>query len=571
MNRARQLALPIALVGLVALGFWLRVPGLGDKCFHSDEGVNGWFTLRLYWWNVYRYQPADYHGPFLYYVNLLMFWLLGGPSDFAIRFGTVAAGSLVPLALLPARKQIGDVGVFVTGLLLIVAPCMVYFSRTVIHEVYLIFFTTLWGACLVRYAAEPSRKWALLSAAAAFGCFANKETAAITAVTLGAGAALAWALGRQVPDEGGLEDPDLFAGRGRREAIRAWFKEPWKLWAMGTLLFFALVFVLFTSFFSNWYGMGSFFAAYLPWIEHGTSGRNQGKPFPYFWEVMRDTQMWATWPAILAMVWAAVKRHRFGLALTGWALSAFLIYSLIPYKTPWCVLNIDLPAFVLCGWLAGQSVLMMRDLGAHPAMRAVAFVGVVLPLVTVPSMIETSLLDNAERYDDDAVPYVYVQTLRDQFDMVSDHLGVAAAKPDYDGRGLRSINMEAKNPARWYLITRGWDHTRVRYLRELPKIEDLKKVDIVAVTGIHRTKVGKMIEEEEGGQWHKELYGLRPGWTVAAFYRQDLWDAYQANGGREAYAWPIAESDDIFEPRKDKRYWTRRDKRRYGETSTPQN
>ena len=80
-----------------------------------------------------------------------------------------------------------------------------------------------------------------------------------------------------------------------------------------------------------------------------------------------------------------------------------------------------------------------------------------------------------------------------------------------------------------------------------------------------------MIKEEEGTPWHEELYGLRPGWTVAVYYRQPLWDAYQAAGGREAYAWPIPESDDILEPPKDKRYWTRRDKRRYGETGTPQN
>jgi len=559
------------MLGIVALGFWLRVPGLGDKCFHSDEGVNGWFSLRLYWWNLYRYQPADYHGPFLYYANLLMFWLLGGPSDFAMRFGTVVAGSLVPLALLPARRHLGDLGVVVTGLLLCTAPAMVYFSRTVIHEVYLIFFTTLWGVALVRFAATPTRRWGLIAAVASFGCFANKETALITSASLAFGVGLAWLLGARVPDEGGLEEPDLFGGRTRPEAIRDWFRDPWKLWLIGVAVFFALVLVLFTSFFTYWYGVGSFFAAYVPWFEHGTSGRNQGKPFLYFWEVMHDTQGFALWPALGAMGWAVVRRHRFGLALTGWAVFTFLVYSLIPYKTPWCVLNIDLPMFALCGWLAGQGVLVIRDLGAHPALRVAAVAPIVLSLVAVPAMIETSVVDNIERYDDDAVSYVYVQTLRGQFDMVSDHLGVAAASPDYDGRGLRTINMEAKNPARWYLITRGWDHGRVRYLSELPTVQELRKVDIVAVTGIHRTKVGELVTTEEGGEWHVEHYGLRPGWTVAAYYRQDLWDRYQANGGRDAYAWPVPESDDLFEPTKPERYWTRRDKRRYGDSGTPQN
>jgi hypothetical protein len=116
------------------------------------------------------------------------------------------------------------------------------------------------------------------------------------------------------------------------------------------------------------------------------------------------------------------------------------------------------------------------------------------------------------------------------------------------------------------LITRGWDHTRVDYVKDIPEVEDLQKVDIVAVTGIHRTELGRRVTEDEGSAWHLELYGLRPGWTVAVYYRQDLWDAYQEAGGREAWGWPIPESDDIFEPQKDKRYWTRRDKRRYAET-----
>ncbi len=550
----RRWGFVVAMAAVVAVAFWLRVPGLGDKALHSDEGVNGWFTLRLYWWNVYRYQPADYHGPFLYYVNLVMFWLLGGPSDFALRFGTVVGGSLVPLALLPARRHLGDVGVIVAGLLLAAAPANVYFSRTVIHEIYLILFTTLWGAALVRYAAEPVRKWALVCAVAAFGCFANKETAIITAGTIGIGVLLAWGLGKRVPDEGGLEEPDVFAGRTRRQAIDDWFRTPWRLWLLGVVVFFALVCVLFTSFFTNGYGIGSFFAAYVPWFEHGTTGRNQGKPFGYFWEVMRDTQGFATWPAILAMAWAVVRRHRFGLVLTGWALSSFLVYSAIPYKTPWCGLNIDLPVFVLCGWLAGQAALAMADLGAHPGVRVAAVLGIVLPLVPVPSMVETSLLDNRERFDDDAVPYVYVQTLRGQFDMVRDHLGVAANAPDHDGRGIPTLNVEAKNPIRWYLITRGWDHRRVRYSAEAPTETDLAKVDIVAITGAHRTRLKRMIEREQEGQWHTEHYPLRPGWTVAVHYRQELWDRYLAAGGPEAHAWPIPESDDVFEPPRPERY-----------------
>ena len=54
----------LLLLGLLVLiAGALRLPGLDLKPLHSDEGVNGWFTLRLYWWDLYRYRPSDYHGP----------------------------------------------------------------------------------------------------------------------------------------------------------------------------------------------------------------------------------------------------------------------------------------------------------------------------------------------------------------------------------------------------------------------------------------------------------------------------------------------------------------------------
>ena len=552
-----RVALLLAMAVVIGVALVLRAPDLGVKPLHSDEGVNGWFSLRLYWWNVYRYQPSDYHGPFLYYVNLVAFWLLG-PTDFALRAGTMLFGAAVPLLLLAARRQLGSAGVITAGLLLAVGPCLVYFSRTVIHEVYLVFFTTLWAVALVRFAARPTMRWGLLAALGAFGAFANKETALITAGSLGFGATLAWLAGRK---RGALGiDPDLFGGRSRKQALHDWFGEPWRIWLAGLGLFAILVVLFFSSFGSYWPGVPGFFQAFSPWMEYGTTGRNQGKDWTWFWGVMQQTEAWALWPAILAVLWASVRRHRLGLALSGWAVSSFVVYSLIPYKTPWCVLQIDLPVFLLCGWLAGQGWHLLRNVDLCWYLRAPGAVAVIAALAAVPQLFATSWQDDFERYDDDAVPYVYVQTLRGFTAMMQDHLGVAASDPDDDGRGPRVVNVEAKNPARWYLITRGWDHGRSRYIKEVPKEKHLRKAGIVVATGRHKRSIGQQLQEL--GQWHEETYPLRPGWGVTAWYRQDAWDAYQAAGGREAFAWPVPESDRVHEPPKPKRYWTRRDKRR---------
>jgi uncharacterized protein (TIGR03663 family) len=554
--RRDHVILAISVAAVVVLAAVLRAPGLADKPLHSDEGVNGWFTLRLYWWNIYRYQPSDYHGPFLYYVNLVFFWLLG-PTDVALRAGTVVAGVSLPLLLLPVRKQLGAVGVVLGGLLLSVGPCMVYFSRTVIHETYLVFFTTLWVVALARYAATPTMKWGLLAALGAFGSFANKETAIITTVCVGFGAALAWAIGRREPDGG---QPDLFGGRTRKQALPDWLWDRWTIWLAGLGLFAALVVLFFSSFLTYWPGVPGFFEAFAPWLDYGTTGRNQKKDFLYFWEVMARTEGWTVYPAIIAIVWAAVRRHRLGLALSGWAVSSFVVYSMVPYKTPWCVLQIDLPVFLLCAWLAGQGAEALLDRARPKGWRAAGAAAILAPLVAVPALVGWSWEDCRERYDEDAVPYVYVQTQRGLYAMMQDHLGVAASDPDDDGRGPRVVNVEAKNPARWYTITRGWDHTRSKYLKEIPQEKHIRPAGIVVATGRHSRSTEELLEQH--GAWHEETYPLRPGWRVTAWYRQDAWDAYQAAGGRDAFPWPIPESDDVYEPPKPDRYKTKRDRKR---------
>ena len=544
----RRVAYVAVLVAVVGLSLALRLPGLEAKPLHSDEGVNGWFTLRLYWWNVYRYQPSDYHGPFLYYVNLVFFWLLG-PTDRALRLGTALAGSTAILALIPARRWMGSVGTLVAGLLLATGPAMVYFSRTVIHEVYLVLFTLLWAAALLRYAEKPSVRWGSVAALACILCFANKETAILTTGCLGLSAGAAWALGKAPVDP---RDPDPFGGRARWESLRAWTVGQPLAWAAGFVIFGAVLVLFFSSFFSYGRGVTGFFTAFTPWLEHGSTGRNQGKPFLYFYEVMSLSQGWALWAALPVAAWALVRRHRVGIALVTWALSAFVVYSSIPYKTPWCVLNIDLPVFLLCGWGAQQAWLVVSESSRPVALRAAATLGMLLPLTALPGLWTETAEANADAYDDSERPYVYVQTVRGIFDMISDHLGVGAAMGG-DGLGPQVVNVEAKNPARWYLITRGWDHDRTDYLKKAPSADKVEDADIVAAAGKHQRTTRKIVEADPG-EWHLETYPLRPGWKVSVWYREALWQAYEQAGGRSAWTWPVSEVADVHEPPKPRRY-----------------
>jgi uncharacterized protein (TIGR03663 family) len=519
---------PLRIVGfaaLLALAVALRLSRLDLAPLHHDEGVNGWFTLALHWWGRYAYLPSDYHGPLLYYVGALAFDLLGA-SEFSLRLGPALAGALVLPALLPLRRHLPAGGLPVASLLLAVAPALVYFSRSAIHEIYLVLFTAALAAALARLASRPGRGWAAACGAAAAGCFVTKETAVITAASLAAGAvcaAPAWLLA--LP-------------RGERGArARSLAQELLRAVPVGLLVFAVLMLAFYSSFFTHAAGVRDFFAAFDWWIEYGTSGRNQGKPFGYFWELMAVSEGGCRLLLLPAAALAVLRRDPAGLALAGWGLAAFAVYSALPYKTPWCVLQIDLPAFLLIGWAAGSCLALAREV-RRPALRAAGWLGVAAALLPAPGLLARSLEDVRERYDDPGRPYVYHHTQRDYFTMLQDLFGAADTAPDADGRGPRVVNSEAGDPVRFYLHTRGWAPERTRLLENpAPPVEWLGWAQIVISSPRHLEEVRRRVAQT-GAAWHEQAYPTRPGVATTVFYRKSLWDRYQAVGGRTVSPWP---------------------------------
>src|SRR5690242_8646094 len=57
-------------IGITVLGAILRFAFLAIKPFHHDEGVNGFFLTGLVKDANYHYDPANYHGPSLYFLTL---------------------------------------------------------------------------------------------------------------------------------------------------------------------------------------------------------------------------------------------------------------------------------------------------------------------------------------------------------------------------------------------------------------------------------------------------------------------------------------------------------------------
>jgi uncharacterized protein (TIGR03663 family) len=525
--------LVLAWAALVGLALVLRLPDLAAKPLHYDEGVNGWFTLRLYWWNLYHYDPTNYHGPFLYYANLIGFGLLG-PNETSLRLAAAVAGALVPLALLPARRLAGDAALLAAALALAVGPGFVYFSRTAIHEIHLVLFAALWAAALARFAAAPGVAWAALAAAAAALAFATKETALLTAGGLAAGAGTAWLAGRPAASAAA----DLFGGRARREALRAWTQGARRAWLAGALVFATLLVFFYSSFGTHPRGVLDFFAGFGPWTEYAVTGRNQSKPFDHYaLRVMPATLGAWRWLALAAAAAALASRDRLGLALVGWAASTFLVYSALPYKTPWCELQIDLPLLFLVAWAVGRAAELARDAARPRALRALAAAAALAGLLPAPWLAAESLRDNRERFDDFRRPFVYYQTVDEFHDLLRDLFGAADAAPGADGAGPRAWNAGLGSPLGFYALTRGWALERTTYLDRAPSARELDGVELVLGTQATLEAIDALVAERPE-RWHRERYYYRPGVVAYAWYREPLWERYQAAGGRAASPWP---------------------------------
>jgi len=142
----------IGSFAILSVAAFLRLYNLNLVPLHHDEGVNGNFLVRLVRDGFYQYDPANYHGPTLYYFAALISWAL------KLMFGTAARETYglntVTIRLVPAlfglatiglvlllRRRIGTIGTLAAALLLAISPGAVYLSRYFIHETLFVFFT----------------------------------------------------------------------------------------------------------------------------------------------------------------------------------------------------------------------------------------------------------------------------------------------------------------------------------------------------------------------------------------------------------------------------------------------
>jgi len=157
------------------LTIFLRFWQLDLKLLHHDEAIHSWFSFELLTTGGWVYDPS-YHGPFLYYVTAGMFHLFGD-SDLVARllpslFGTM----LIPLVYCIYRiGYIDKKQTIFAAILLALSPDMVYFSRFLRHDIFMLFFSLLLLVAILYYFEYGLTRFAIIAAIAAAGGLCCKE------------------------------------------------------------------------------------------------------------------------------------------------------------------------------------------------------------------------------------------------------------------------------------------------------------------------------------------------------------------------------------------------------------
>jgi len=402
----------------------LRLYDLDLVPLHHDEGVNGNFVKTLVREGIYQYDPENYHGPTLFYLSAVIPWvsklLFGseagdryGLTTFNLRFVTAAFGIATVWLILLLRRRMGTIAVLTAAAAFAISPGAVYLSRYFIHESLLVFLTLAAVIVALKFYEAARPAYLLLLAALAGLAFATKETAIITAGVLLIAWAITFAMFRERrKTDGPVESDSEESSSPSSIMVRSGGPSGVAILAIaGLSVFVAVNIILYSSFFSNYpKGVYDSVKTFGFWSKTGTGVQTKAWSTYLIWMWRKETIVLLLGSAGIGLaLWR--RGNRFAVFTALLALGQIAAYSIIPYKTPWLMLNFVLPLAVCSGYFLQDLYLWVRNTSRKRIPIAVVVAAAGLSIYQTISL-------NFFRYDDHSYVYVYVHTVREFLPLV---------------------------------------------------------------------------------------------------------------------------------------------------------
>lgn len=516
MTRRGAAALVLAAL---AVALALRIPQLDLRPMHCDEAVHAVKFGELWETGRYHYDPIEFHGPTIYYLALPVAWLSGAhtfqeTSEFTYRIVPALLGATLVLMTLLVFDGIGRWQAAVAAVLTAVSPAMVFYSRYYIQEIPLVVFTFGLVAFGSRFVQSRRIVFAVLAGVCAGMMHATKETCIIAFGCLGVALAIEIVLTRRVASTMPDHRPD--GAQATRARLRGGI-------IAGIVAAAAVSLLCFSTLLRNFQGPLDSIRAFTTYFDRAGGGGIHDHAPLYYLKMLAFTKLapgpWWSEGVILALAAiggvvafrpSAAGDGRLRRFLAVYAILMTLVYSAIPYKTPWCLLSFLHGMILLAGIGAVALIRLARWTPARVLVGCVLFFGVV-------HLGRQAQVAAFRFHSDNRNPYVYahpiggVLKLRDWIEKL------AAADPA--GRDLLiQVITPDYWPVPWYLRA----YPRIGYWESVPEA-------INAPIVITSPALQPEVELKLTGSYHANVYGLRPDAQLVVLTADSLWEKFRTS------------------------------------------
>jgi uncharacterized protein (TIGR03663 family) len=484
-----------ALLLFAAIAVVSRFWALGDRPLHHDESIHAYQSWTLSRGGDWRYDPA-YHGPFLYYVNALVYKIFGA-TDATARVAPAFFGLLLIAFAIPLARWIGRTAAAAYAVFVVFTAHYLYFSRFIREDLYSLVFTLATILAFQRFLETGRARWLLGSAASFAFAGVTKENAYMTGVLFVAYGL--WCLVRTAPSPAGPK-PAAAASAAAR-----WVGKHWMPLLSAGLLFLVIWAGMYTAFGKypgDWlaipkavkYWMGQHAIAripgpwwyYFPQLAYYDTAILLAAGFAFRWRDWRSDPLLRTTLVAAPVLAAYVAVHVWKPAIGGpalvialgafvvsfavagwvlkpppestlspflqfvafWAIGSLAIYAWAREKVPWLTVHPLLPLTVLAGlgisrlWKERRSPLGRAALAATGVLLAVNAWGAYLAAFRYGA-------HDVERQPNHAEMLAYVQTSEDLLRSLQAVDQVKGRVPA--GQNVITVAGEAAWPLTWYL------------------------------------------------------------------------------------------------------------------------
>lgn len=488
---------------MISSSLWLavRIPDLNNRPMHGDEAVNAYRVGELLESGRYVYQASEHHGPTLIYAGAILAGGFGADSlqetsEFQLRMTNILAGLILIWVMPLMVASLGRLAVSFAAMLIIFDPAYSFYVRYFIHETMLLSAAGLAIAAGWRFSQSARWYWASLLGISLALMFATK----ITSVLMFAAAGVA-----------------LLPNISSRSASNfRW--QPSIAVAVSFLVTWAM---LYSSFGTNVGGLSDSLIAFGHYFERGMGGNPSAADHlhPWYYHLLR--LLWIQddrgfiWSYGLVLLMAAIGGYHWRARdLTGflvrYGLLLLLMYSLIPYKTPWLVMGPLYVILLLAGFGAAK---LFHSVSSRAGMTAAVIAISIIVAYQATQTWRACYVHPAHPRN----PYVYSQTSPDLLGLVQ------------RGRELSDLAQVGKDellgvyadypwPLPWY-----WrDLPVVGYWETLPESFYAQPPRVFVIS----PKLAESLSPELAENYLLEYYGNYHGAHLMLAIENGLWERY---------------------------------------------